>query len=481
MVASRRGVARESARAIAGIAGIGVAALAIAGATWLPLPSFTVSPPSSSVAPVPTAQERTCPGPLLTLASDATQATGAAAFAPPTAVYATNTGADIQAHPLAPADDTAGATNGTPFTLTVPAPAASAAPALVGAAQSQQAALEDFAGLAAASCDEAQPDSWLVAGATTLGETSLVLLSNPSTVKATVDLSIYSESGTVTAPGATGIVVPPGTQRVVPLAGLAPSVAAPVVHVVSRGGRVVASLQQSDIVGIDPHGVELVGATAAPSTHQVIPGMVIRSLAAVESAQGGEGYGSDLPAVRLFVPGTQAATVRIGALGEKGTAMGNSYSATLKPGVATEIPLDHLSDGRYTVTIDSTEPVVAAARTSTVAGKAFDFGWFVATEQVADTFLAAVPPGPGAVLHFANSGEDGPDVTVKVVVKGATKTLVVPSGGSIGLALPQPGTYTVSGAKGLYVSTSLAGNGLVSSFPVNPPGPLASPIEVYPK
>ncbi len=478
---NRRGVVRESARAIAGIAGIGVAALAIAGATWLPLPSFTVAPPSSSVAPVPTAQQRTCPGPLLTLASDSESATGAAAFAPPTTVYGTNTGADVQSRPLTPVDDTQGESNGSPVTLTVPAPSGSAAPPLVGAAQSQQASLEDFAGLAAASCDEAQSDSWLVAGATTLGQTSLVLLSNPSTVPATVDLTIYSESGPVNAPGSTGITVAPGTQRIVPLAGLAPSAAAPVVHVVALGGRIVASMEQSDIVGIDPHGVELAGATAAPSAHQVIPGMIIRSLAALQSAEGGEGYGSDLPAVRVFVPGTASANVRIGVLGDKGTSMGNSYSATIKPGIVTEVPLDHLSDGDYTVTIDSTEPVVAAARTSTVSGKAYDFGWFVATEQVADTFLAAVPPGPWAVLHFANSGEDGPDATVKVVIKGATKTLVVPSGASVGLGLPAAGTYSVSGAKGLYVSTSLTGNGVLTSFPVNPPGPLASPIEVYPK
>ncbi|HEY2557402.1 MAG TPA: hypothetical protein VGI08_09860, partial [Diaminobutyricibacter sp.] len=95
--------------------------------------------------------------------------------------------------------------------------------------------------------------------------------------------------------------------------------------------------------------------------------------------------------------------------------------------------------------------------------------------------LAAVPSGPGAVLHFANSGEDGPSATVKVTVKGTTKTLVVPSGGSAGITILAPGTYAVTGAKGLYVSTSLTGKGLVTSFPVNPPGPLASTIEVYPK
>ena len=39
-----------------------------------------------------------------------------------------------------------------------------------------------------------------------------------------------------------GIVVKAGAQRVIPLAGFAPDVAAPVVHVTASGGQVVAFL-----------------------------------------------------------------------------------------------------------------------------------------------------------------------------------------------------------------------------------------------
>ncbi len=480
-MSSKRGVARESARAIAGLVGIGVAALAIAGATWLPLPSFSVTPPSSTVVPVPSDQQRVCPGPLLALAADSSAATKASAVGIVSTQYGTSAGSDAQTQPLAPVDDPQGDLNGAPQIVTVPSPSASAKPPLIAAAQTQTVHLDDFAGFAAASCGEADSDSWLVAGATTLGQTSLVLLSNPSTVQATVDLTIYSETGPVSSPGSTGIVVAAGTQRIIPLAGLAPNVAAPVVHVVAVGGRILASMEQSDIVGIDPRGVELAGATRPPAQHQVIAGMAVRSINALVAAQSGEAYGSDLPAVRVLVPGTEEATIRVGAVGETGTSAGNSYSATVKPGVVTEIPLDHLIDGNYTVSIDSTKPIVAAARTSTVNGKAHDFGWFVASDPVADTFLAAIPAGPGATLHFASSGEESPASTVKIVHGGTTSTLKVPGGGAAGLSLPSAGMYTITGAAGLYVSTSFAAAGSLSSFAINPPGPLASPIVVYPK
>jgi hypothetical protein len=40
---------------------------------------------------------------------------------------------------------------------------------------------------------------------------------------------------------------------------------------------------------------------------------------------------------------------------------------------------------------------------------------------------------------------------------------------------------TVTGADGLVASVSLAGPGETASFPLNPPGPLAAPLNVYPR
>lgn len=476
-MADKRGIARVSMRVVGGVIGLGVAGIAIAGASLLPLPSFQVAAPVSTVKPVPADQQRVCPGPLLALAADAGAATTASPFGAPTFTYGADGGSVDTRTLKADADGSSRAE--APQVLTVATPQGASTPPLVAGAQSQSATTDDLKGLAAASCGEASADSWLVGGSTALGQTTLVMLSNPTSVQATVNLSIFAETGQVDAPGAAGIVVPAGAQKVVPLAGLAPSVAAPVVHVQSTGGQVLASLQQSFEQGIDPRGVELSGATGSPSRVQVISGMTIANLATIEGSQSGEGYGADLPAVRVFVPGDQDADVTVGAVGENGTAAGNSYAQTVKAGVVAEIPLDHLKDGNYTVTVRSSVPVVAAARTSVAGAKARDFTWFTSSQPMGDTFLAAIPSAPTPMVHFANPGEKDQKVTIEGRT-GKPATLTIPAEGAANVKVGT-GMYTVTGGDGLYVSVSFAADGAASSFALNPPGPLAAPIEVYPR
>jgi hypothetical protein len=306
-----------------------------------------------------------------------------------------------------------------------------------------------------------------------------VLLSNPSEVDATVDLSIYTETGVVSAPGAASILVPAGSQKVVPLAGLAPSAAAPVVRVRTTGGEVVASMQQSYEVGIQPRGAELAGATGAPSRQQVIPGVTLNSMAAIEAAQSAEGVGVDYPVVRLLVPGDTDAQVTIGAVGEAGTAAGDSYATTVKAGTVAEVPLQRLKDGTYTITVNSSVPVVAAARTSVIGTKLRDFAWFSSAQQLQKDTLAVVPTGGTAGLHLANAGDSDRKVSVQPLTGGATATLSVPAEGAAHVRLA-PGSYRITGANGLRGSVSLTGDGMTSSFALTPPGPLAAPITVYP-
>ncbi|GAB3585280.1 hypothetical protein GCM10027406_33280 [Leifsonia lichenia] len=476
-MADKRGIARVSIRVVSGVIGLGVAGIAIAGASLLPLPSFQISAPVSTVKPVPADQQRVCPGPLLALAADAGAATTASPFGAASSTYGADSGS-IETRSLK-ADSDGGSRSEAPQTLTVTTPQGASTPPLLAGAQSQNAAADDLAGLAASACGEASADSWLVAGSTSLGQTSLVMLSNPTSVQATVNLTIFAETGPVDAPGAAGIVVPAGAQKVIPLAGLAPSVAAPVVHVQSTGGQVLASLQQSFEQGIDPRGVELSGATGSPSRVQVISGMTIANLTTIEGTQSGEGYGTDLPAVRVFVPGDQDADITVGAVGENGTAVGNSYAQTVKAGVVAEIPLDHLKDGNYTVTVRSSVPVVAAARTSVAGAKSQDFTCFASSQPMGDTFLAAVPAAPTPMMHFANPGATDQKITIEGRT-GTPATLTIPAEGAANVKVGA-GMYTVTGGDGLYVSVSFAADGLASSFALNPPGPLAAPIEVYPR
>jgi hypothetical protein len=475
-VANRRALARGSARILAGVIGIAVAGATIGAATVLPLPGFSVTPPSEHVTPVPTEQQRVCPGPLLALAADAS-ASSLSTFGRPALVFGTDDGR-IDTHGLKAVDDSDSTASSSPTVLTVPATGGADAP-LVAGAQSQTAEQEDLAGFAAAGCGEAVASSWLAAGATDLGQTSLVLLSNPTAVQASVDLTVYSESGMVTAPGGQGILVDPGTQRVVPLAGIAPGAQAPIVHVQATGGRVYASLQQSVVRGIQPGGVELSDATAAPATHQVIAGMTI-SGAAAPADQGAETPLSTQPALRVVAPGSTEAKVTVGITGEKQGEVGSTTSATVAPGTVQEIPLDHLVEGAFTVTVDSDQPVVVAARTTTSAESGEDFAWFAASSALADKTQLAVAKGPGATLHLANDGKR--DATVVVTGKdGKVHKATVKAGSAAGMQLSASGDYLLEGVEGLYGAVSYSGSGQLSSYPLNPPGALARPITVYPR
>ena len=476
-MADRKGLTRIGIRAAGGLVGVAVAVVAVAGATLLPLPDFAIGAPSQTVTPVPADQQRVCPGPLLQLAADAGAATRPSAVGEPS--FATDAdGADVRTRPLKVDADTT-SSDQAPRLATVTTPQGSTAPPLVGGAQTQNAAAPDLGGFAAAACAEPSADTWLAAGSTALGQTSLVLLSNPSEVDATADLTIYSETGQVSAPGAAGILVPAGSQKVVPLAGLAPSAAAPVVHVRTSGGQIVASLQQSYEQGIQPRGAELAGATGAPARQQIIPGVTIASLAAIESAQSAEGVGVDYPVVRILVPGDADAQVTVGAVGETGTAAGNSYATTVKAGTVAEVPLEHLKDGGYTVTINSSVPVVAAARTSVIGAKLRDFAWFSSAQPLQKRQLAVVPTGAPAILHVANGGDADRAVTIEPLSGGAPIKLTVPAEGGANVKLPAA-SYTIVGADGLRASVSFAADGQNSSFALTPPGPLAAPITVYP-
>ncbi|WP_431246843.1 DUF5719 family protein [Leifsonia xyli] len=438
-MADRKGLTRMGIRAAGGLIGLGVAVVVVGGATLLPLPDFAIGAPAQTVTPVPADQQRVCPGPLLALASDAGAATRPSALGAPDLSSAADD-ADVRTSPLKPDADSRDSDEA-PLMASVPTPQGATAPPLFAAAQSQTATSQDLAGLAAAACAEPSPDTWLVAGATSLGQTSLVLLSNAGAVDATVALSIYTESGPVSAPGATGVVVPAGSQKVVPLAGLAPSASAPVVRVQTTGGEVTASLQQSYEQGIQPRGAEIAGATGAPARQQVIPGVTLASFAAIQSAQSAEGVGVDFPVVRLLAPGDRDAQVTIGAVGETGTAAGDSYATTVKAGTVAEVPLDHLKDGSYTVTVNANVPVVASVRTSVIGSKARDFTWFSSAQPLQKELLASVPSGGSATLHFANAGEADRTVTVIGLGGGGKPTkLTIPAEGARSSRSPRAAT-----------------------------------------
>lgn len=482
-MATKRRVAVLGARYAAGLIGIAVVVVAVGGAAIVPWPTVVHDAPSTLVTPVASDQLRVCPGPLLTLAEDSTQADAATSVGPFTAVYAasgTGSGWDevpVERTDLAATDNAQAQRDGAPSVLTVPVESgASDAPRVAGS-QSQTAASETLGGLSAAACTEASSDSWLVSGSTDVGRTSLVLLSNPTTVVASVDLAVYGEAGQVEAPGSTGILVQPGSQRIVSLAGLAPNLRSPVVHVTATGGQVAAALQQSLIRGIQPGGVELNGPTTTPSTSQTIPGVVVSALAEESSADVGA-VSDDTPSVRVLVPGDDDATVSVGVQSEDGASTGTSLEIEVQAGIATEVPLTGVVAGNYTVKLNADRPLVAAAVSTTAGSAASDFAWSSAAASHDGDFLVSVADGPAPALHLANTSGTDTELTLTPQTRAGVG-LTLAAGESIVVALAGSESYLVSGGSGIAASISYTGDGQSAAFALSPIGPLAAAIPVY--
>jgi hypothetical protein len=483
---SKRTIARVGGRVAAALVAAALAAATLAAAALVPWPEHRIAPPSVVVQPAESRQQRVCPGPLLTLADDAAAATTASSMGSAATVTAVDP-ADAAVNQIsleAPGNPDA-ASDGTPLAIDTE-PGAVAAGMLAGA-QSQRVTTETLAGFAAAACGEAVAETWLVAGATDLGRTALVLLSNPSAVASTVDVRVSGETGPVEAPSALGIIVPAGTQRVLSLAGLAPNLRSPVVHVTSTGGGIAASLEHSAVNGLAPAGVELTGATAAPAESQVIPGFRVMQAGGVDPADD-HAEGDDFPAVRLFAPGNGPVDVSIGIQPESGSG-GSTIDVTLQPGQVSDVPLGVLDAGEYTIRLEADGVIVAAARATTgTAGEveagaeaeaSVDLAWSVATMPLLEDAIVAVPQGPSPMLHLANPRSG--DATVVISIGGDERELTVPGGGATSIQLESGASATLSGVDGLHGSVSYAGDDALASFAVQPPGPLDSPIEVFPR
>ncbi|GAA1055667.1 hypothetical protein GCM10017608_23210 [Agromyces luteolus] len=471
---------RGVVRGVAVVAAGGLVAGALLAASVAALPEVAAEPPSTVVQPAESRQLRVCPGPLLSLADDAAAAaTARSVGAPELVVAADPESAAIEQVPLDAPDNAGAAADGGPVAISAE-PGAVLAGMLAGA-QSQAAATESLSGLAAAACVEPASDSWLVAGATEVGRSGLVLLANPGEVASTVDVRVVGEAGAVEAPAGLGIVVPPASQRVVSLAGLAPSVRTPVVHVTSSGAPIAAALQHSVVLGLEPAGVELSTPVAPPATRQVVPGLVVTDLQGVAPDED-HAEGDDFAALRLFAPDDAEASAVVEVRDEGGAAV-SRIDVTLAAGQTTDLPLGALDPGSYTVVVDADAPVVAAAR-STVLGDGddpilADLAWSAATGPLLERAAVAIPEGPGASLRLANPGDA--EVTATVAIGGAERSVTVPAGGTASVAVQGGDRVILDGVEGAHAAVTFEADDALASIPVAPPGPLDSPVRVFPQ
>jgi hypothetical protein len=499
-VRARRAIV-VGARLLAGVSGVAVAALAIGVVGLVPFPSYHVAVPAVEVIPAPAEQIRVCPGGMLRLGEESGADTGTPVPIDEATVVAFGFGAALRLEPLEQGDAGTGGSSAAPVVLRIaPESSGPGDGVTLAGAQSQTVAARDFVGLAAAVCAEPRTSIWLVSGAMTVGRSAVLTLSNPTAVAATVDLAIYGENGPVVAPGLSGINVPAGFQRVLALAGFAPGLAFPVVHVEARGGQVVAAIQQSIVRGLAASGVELTGVSPEPSTDFVIPGVRILDSVGTNRALALGGWEDVGPAIRILAPGEEPARVQVNIVPDDPTAPGASFELTVDGGTVSEVPLDSgatatghgFEDGTYTVVVSSDVPVVAAVRVSTAVDTgvdpepdavldppASDFAWFVAAVPLDGDTLMTAAPGPDPILSARNT--TGSDITIWLDAQGgADLELLVPAGASASIPIDPGVSYLLRGAAGLAVAVSLAGPGELAGYVIWPSLPVAGPIVIHP-
>ena len=240
-----------------------------------------------------------------------------------------------------------------------------------------------------------------------------------------------------------------------------------------------------------------------------------------------------MPVLRLLAPGAKAADVRVTITGSSGSGH-KVLSRHIDAGKVADLTLPGLTDGVYSLDVQSTEPVVTGARVATVTdvgasttdtgtpaggttmntagtdgtvaggtstgtdaglvggtgttgtgsgmngtattatARGIDLAWIAAADPLGSQATVAVADGPGATLSFANPTDRA--VSVKVAGVGAA-TVKVPAGGTA-VTTVHPGVGTLTGGTGLRAAVSYAGSDAVAAYPVAPADQAAHPVRV---
>jgi hypothetical protein len=462
--------ATTSARLLAATIASVAAVIAIVTAISFPWPTIVREPVSVLATPAPAASVIVCDGGLLTLGRDLEDASDIAIATTQSVISGAAEGAPP---PLETRLTTAGLAPGDgPLVFTAPPEGRRRVD--VAASGSATVVAPDISGFAASACRPPLMESWLVGGSAATGAADIVIVSNPGTVAATVQLTAFGANGPITPPGGADLVVPPATQRLIPLAGLVLGESAPVIRVSAVGAPVHASLQTSITRTLTPGGADQVGPVQAPEPRQTIAGVTVTAAPAA-------GEESDAPTVlRMLSPGAAAtATVTVTSVG--GGQPEPPRVIPLSGGQPTEIELGGLPVGVYTVEVAADQPVVAAVWQTTGFDEGSDFAWYSASPLVSAPSLFATPAGPPPSLTIVNPDDEEAVVSITSADGSFRLEVTVPAGGSTIARLSPRTVYEFDpGRSGIRAGLSLAGDGALAGITVWPADAAAPPILVYP-
>jgi len=459
--------ATTSARLLIGTAVSIAAVVAVVTAVSVPWPTVERRPLSVPATPAPAASVIACDGALLSIGRDPTDADAVSVVAPQSVVVGVDVG-------TLPAEQRLETTDVGPGPFAYTAPPVDDRAVDVAATGAATASADDLSGFAASACRPPLLDSWLVGGSGATGAADLVLLANPGTVPATVQLTVYGAAGPQTPPGGVDLVVGPGTQRVVPLAGIALGEETPVVRVSAVGAPIHASLQASITRTLVPGGVDQVGPVAQAETTQVITGITVMRRSAEDGAA------DEVTVLRMLAPSVATtAHVTVTAAG-RAEPVSDPQDVSLEAGKPLELALNGLAPGSYTVAVEGDAPVVAAVWQATGVGEGDDFAWYTPAPEVSVASMFATPGGPTPSLTVVNPSSEPVAVAVTSADGGSPLDVTVPANGSVAVRLAARTLYTLDPDAPVRAGLSFAGDGALAGVPVWPADVATPEIVVYP-
>ncbi|MCZ3387056.1 MAG: DUF5719 family protein, partial [Actinomycetia bacterium] len=126
---------------------------------------------------------------------------------------------------------------------------------------------------ASTQCQPTGTDFWFVGAASGIGERAVLVLTNPESATATVDVTFHGLKGIVDAADARGVQVRPRTSAQLRLDRLAAGEKVLAVHVQVRVGRLSAAITETDVFGFEPRGTDWIPQASTPQTEVVVPGV----------------------------------------------------------------------------------------------------------------------------------------------------------------------------------------------------------------
>lgn len=222
------------------------------------------------------------------------------------------------------------------------------APGLV-AAQTTQDSFSDGRGLSSQACLGPDTTWWFVGGGSTAGRETQLVLVNPESTPAELEVAISGPDGPVSVPRLRGLVVEPRSRVVVRLSREAPRLPAAAWRVTVRQGRVMAGVSDREAEGFVPRGADWIPASVDPSTRVLVPGVI-----------GGSGGRQLL----VHAPGDLSATVRVRLITAAGSFVPAATPEIEVPGGSVvAVDLDSALQGDdATVDLQSDQPIVAGVR-----------------------------------------------------------------------------------------------------------------------